>query len=499
MLKPENNTIVIFGASGDLTHRKLIPAFYHLYANNLLPEDFAILGVSRTLFTDQSFRDKMKQALLDNGKADTSNINAFCEHLYYQPLNTSDKEEYGVLKKRLNVIHVQHNTDGNTVYYLSTPPSLYGVIPECLAAHGLNEEHDGWKNLIVEKPFGYDLESAIELDDQIHACFKEHQIYRIDHYLGKETVQNLLVFRFSNALFEPLWNRNFIDHVEITSAEFLGVEDRGGYYDNAGALRDMFQNHLLQVLALVAMEPPAIINANSMRDEAVKVMQSFRPLSGNDLNNHLVLGQYTGSMVSGQQLPGYREENGVAEDSRTETYVGLKMFIDNWRWNDVPFYVRTGKRLPTRVTEVVIHFNKTPHPIFRKTAPENKLIIRIQPDEGILMSFGLKKPGAGFETKEVAMDFHYEELEDTTMLTAYERLLLDCMNGDATLFARTDAVKACWKFVKPILEYKDNCEHLFGYAAGTWGPKEADNLLKNDGRDWRFPCKNLTNTDYCEL
>ena len=499
VLSPENNTIVIFGASGDLTHRKLIPAFYHLYANNLLPEDFAILGVSRTVFTDQAFRDKMRQALEKNEKTDTSKLSAFCEHLYYQPLNTSDKEDYGVLKERLEVVHAQHNTGGNTVYYLSTPPSLYGVIPECLVAHGLNEEHDGWKNLIVEKPFGYDLASAAALDKQIHACFQEHQIYRIDHYLGKETVQNLLVFRFSNALFEPLWNRNFIDHVEITSAEFLGVEERGGYYDNAGALRDMFQNHLLQVLALVAMEPPAVINADSMRDEAVKVMQSFRPLSADDLKNNLILGQYTGSMVRGQHLPGYREENGVADDSRTETYVGLKMFIDNWRWNGVPFYVRTGKRLPTRVTEVVIHFNKTPHPIFRATAPENKLIIRIQPDVGILMSFGLKKPGAGFETKEVAMDFHYEELEETNMLTAYERLLLDCMKGDATLFARTDAVKSCWEFVQPILDFKDNCEHLFGYAAGTWGPKEADDLLRSDGRDWRFPCKNLTNTDYCEL
>ncbi len=499
MVKPENNAIVIFGASGDLTHRKLIPAFYHLYANGLLPEDFAILGVSRTAYSDQDFREKLKISLSETEKVNEETLIKFCEHLYYQALNTSEVAEYALLKQRLGDLNDKHHTQGNTVYYLATPPSLYGVIPECLGAHGLNDETHGWKNLIVEKPFGYDLASANELDERIHAHFKEQQIYRIDHYLGKETVQNLLVFRFANGMFEPLWNRNFIDYVEITAAESLGVEERGGYYDGAGAVRDMFQNHLLQVLAMVGMESPAAINADSIRDEVVKVMQSFQPLSDKDLENNLVLGQYTESTVRGDYLPGYREEHGVADDSRTETYVGMKMFIQNWRWNGVPFYVRTGKRLPTRVTEVVIHFKKTPHPVFGTNAPENKLIIRIQPDEGILMSFGLKKPGAGFEAEEVSMDFHYGDLEETNMLTAYERLLLDCMKGDATLFARTDAVKACWKFVQPILDYKENPEHLFGYAAGTWGPKEADELLQGDERNWRFPCKNLTNTDYCEL
>lgn len=499
MVKPENNAIVIFGASGDLTHRKLIPAFYHLYANGLLPEDFAILGVSRTAYSDQDFREKLKISLTETEKVNEETLIKFCEHLYYQALNTSEVAEYALLKQRLGDLNDKHHTQGNTVYYLATPPSLYGVIPECLGAHGLNDEMQGWKNLIVEKPFGYDLASANELDERIHAHFKEQQIYRIDHYLGKETVQNLLVFRFANGMFEPLWNRNFIDYVEITAAESLGVEERGGYYDGAGAVRDMFQNHLLQVLAMVGMESPAAINADSIRDEVVKVMQSFQPLSEKDLEKNLVLGQYTESTVRGDYLPGYREEHGVADDSRTETYVGMKMFIQNWRWNGVPFYVRTGKRLPTRVTEVVIHFKKTPHPVFGTNAPENKLIIRIQPDEGILMSFGLKKPGAGFEAEEVSMDFHYGDLEETNMLTAYERLLLDCMKGDATLFARTDAVKACWKFVQPILDYKENPEHLFGYAAGTWGPKEADELLQGDERNWRFPCKNLTNTDYCEL
>lgn len=499
MVKPENNCIVIFGASGDLTHRKLIPAFYHLYANGLLSEKFAILGVSRTEYSDQAFRDKLKASLAASEKVDQATLDAFCQHLHYQALNTSDVEDYTKLKHRLDDLGQQNDTRGNTTFYLATPPSLYSVIPECLAAHGLNDESQGWKRLIVEKPFGYDLASAEVLDEELHQHFKEHQIYRIDHYLGKETVQNLLVFRFANGMFEPLWNRNFIDYVEITAAEFLGVEERGGYYDGAGAVRDMFQNHLLQVLSMVAMEPPAAINADSMRDEVVKVMNSFQPLSENDLHNNLVLGQYTASDVRGEHLPGYREEQGVADDSRTETYVGLKMFIDNWRWSGVPFYVRTGKRLPTRVTEVVIHFKKTPHPMFGADAPKNKLIIRIQPDEGILMRFGLKKPGAGFESKEVSMDFHYESLEETNMLTAYERLLLDSMKGDATLFARSDAVTACWKYVQPILEYKENPEHLYGYAAGTWGPKEADTLLANDQREWRFPCKNLTDTDYCEL
>ncbi|PMH43245.1 glucose-6-phosphate dehydrogenase [Vibrio sp. 10N.286.49.B3] len=500
MVKPENNTIVIFGASGDLTHRKLIPALYHLYANGLLPDDFAIIGVSRTVYSDIDFRSYLKTALIKSEKVVEETLERFCNHLYYQALNTSDSAEYAQLKVRLEVLGEKHNTQGNTVYYMATPPSLYGVIPECLGAHGLNSEAHGWKNLIVEKPFGYDLASANELDERIHAHFSEKQIYRIDHYLGKETVQNLLVFRFANGMFEPLWNRNFIDYVEITAAESLGVEERGGYYDGAGAVRDMFQNHLLQVLAMVGMESPAAINADSIRDEVVKVMQSFQPLSEQDLQKNLVLGQYTDSTVRGEHFPGYREENGVADDSRTETYVGLKMFIQNWRWNGVPFYVRTGKRLPTRVTEVVIHFKQTPHPVFGKNAPENKLIIRIQPDEGILMSFGLKKPGAGFEAEEVSMDFHYGDLAETNMLTAYERLILDCMKGDATLFARSDAVKACWRFVQPILDYKAQPEHLFGYAAGTWGPKEADELINSDQqRQWRFPCKNLTNTDYCEL
>ncbi len=500
MVIPDNSSIVIFGASGDLTYRKLIPALYHLYASNQLPESFAILGVSRTEYSDESYREKLKRSMQELEKTEPKTLEKFCEHIHYQPLNTSEEQEYAKLKDRLETLSEHYKFEQiNTLFYLATPPSLYGVIPGCLAAHKLNDESTGWKRIIVEKPFGYDLESAQSLDIEIHRHFSESQIYRIDHYLGKETVQNLLVLRFANGMFEPLWNRNFIDYVEITGSEFLGVEGRGGYYDNSGAVRDMFQNHLLQVLAMVTMEPPSEIDSNSIRNEVNKVLQSVQPLSEQDLRTNLVLGQYTESNVRGQFLKGYRDEDGVAEDSRTETYMALKMFINNWRWNGVPFYVRSGKRLPTRVTEVAIHFKRTPHPAFDKTAPENKLIIRIQPDEGILMNFGLKEPGAGFKAKEVGMDFHYASLEETKMLTAYERLLLDSLNGDATLFARTDAVEACWKFVQPILDFKQDPQALYGYASGTWGPKEADDLLKRDGRDWRFPCKNLTNTDYCEL
>ncbi|TQP75179.1 glucose-6-phosphate dehydrogenase [Vibrio cholerae] len=500
MVIPENSSIVIFGASGDLTYRKLIPALYHLYASQQLPKSFAILGVSRTEYSDESYREKLKRSLQELEKTEPAALEAFMQHVHYQALNTSEVADYQHLATRLDTLANDYQFEQrNTLFYLATPPSLYGVIPACLAAHGLNDETQGWKRLIIEKPFGYDLQSAQELDVEIHRHFKEHQIYRIDHYLGKETVQNLLVFRFANGMFEPLWNRNFIDYVEITGAEFLGVEERGGYYDGSGAVRDMFQNHLLQVLAMVGMEPPAAINADSIRNEVNKVLQSLQPLSESDLRNNLVLGQYTESEVRGQFLPSYRNEPGVAADSRTETYVALKMFINNWRWNGVPFYVRSGKRLPTRVTEVVIHFKRTPHPVFGQNAPENKLIIRIQPDEGILMSFGLKEPGAGFKAKEVSMNFHYASLDQIKMLTAYERLLLDALNGDATLFARTDAVEACWKFVQPILDFKQDPQSLYGYACGTWGPKESDDLLRRDGREWRFPCKNLTNTDYCEL
>ena len=486
-MQTDNNCIVIFGASGDLTHRKLIPALYNLYKIGRLSENFSVLGVARSDLNDETFREKMREALIHNEETTPETLDAFCSHLYYQAVNTSDAQDYGKLVPRLDELHDKYQTCGNTLYYMSTPPSLYGVIPECLAAHGLNTEEYGWKRIIVEKPFGYDEKTAQALDVQIHRFFEEHQIYRIDHYLGKETVQNLLVLRFSNGWFEPLWNRNFIDYVEITGAESIGVEERGGYYDGSGAMRDMFQNHLLQVLAMVAMEPPAIINANSMRDEVAKVMHSLRPLIAEDMEHNLVLGQYTAAEINGKMENGYLEEKGVPADSRTETYIALRCEIENWRWAGVPFYVRTGKRLPARVTEIVIHFKTTPHPVFSQNAPENKLIIRIQPDEAISMRFGLKKPGAGFEAKEVSMDFRYADLAGAQVLTAYERLLLDAMKGDATLFARTDAVHAAWKFVQPILDYKANGGRIHEYEAGTWGPVAADKLIAKQGKVWRKP------------
>lgn len=486
-MQTDNNCIVIFGASGDLTHRKLIPALYNLYKIGRLSENFSVLGVARSELNDETFREKMREALIHNEETTPETLDAFCSHLYYQAVNTSDAQDYGKLVPRLDDLHDKYQTCGNTLYYMSTPPSLYGVIPECLAAHGLNTEEYGWKRIIVEKPFGYDEKTAQALDVQIHRFFEEHQIYRIDHYLGKETVQNLLVLRFSNGWFEPLWNRNFIDYVEITGAESIGVEERGGYYDGSGAMRDMFQNHLLQVLAMVAMEPPAIINANSMRDEVAKVMHSLRPLTAEDMEHNLVLGQYTAAEINGKMKKGYLEEKGVPADSRTETYIALRCEIENWRWAGVPFYVRTGKRLPARVTEIVIHFKTTPHPVFSQNAPENKLIIRIQPDEAISMRFGLKKPGAGFEAKEVSMDFRYADLAGAQVLTAYERLLLDAMKGDATLFARTDAVHAAWKFVQPILDYKANGGRIHEYEAGTWGPVAADKLIAKQGKVWRKP------------
>ena len=486
-MQTDNNCIVIFGASGDLTHRKLIPALYNLYKIGRLSENFSVLGVARSDLNDETFREKMREALIHNEETTPETLDAFCSHLYYQAVNTSDAQDYGKLVPRLDDLHDKYKTCGNTLYYMSTPPSLYGVIPECLAAHGLNTEEYGWKRIIVEKPFGYDEKTAQALDVQIHRFFEEHQIYRIDHYLGKETVQNLLVLRFSNGWFEPLWNRNFIDYVEITGAESIGVEERGGYYDGSGAMRDMFQNHLLQVLAMVAMEPPAIINANSMRDEVAKVMHSLRPLTAEDMEHNLVLGQYTAAEINGKMENGYLEEKGVPSDSRTETYIALRCEIENWRWAGVPFYVRTGKRLPARVTEIVIHFKTTPHPVFSQNAPENKLIIRIQPDEAISMRFGLKKPGAGFEAKEVSMDFRYADLAGAQVLTAYERLLLDAMKGDATLFARTDAVHAAWKFVQPILDYKANGGRIHEYEAGTWGPVAADKLIAKHGKVWRKP------------
>lgn len=501
MKKTAPHIVVIFGASGDLTKRKLIPAIYNLHQKNLLAHPFAILGVSRTEMTDDVFRDKMKEFLPDDDKSKD-----FLSHLHYEPIQTSDKEDYLKLKNRLENLKKELSVPANILFYLSTPPNLYSIIPQYLAGVGLNKQADGFKRLIVEKPFGTDLESAKKLNKDLLQYFNEEQIYRIDHYLGKETVQNLLVLRFANSLWEPLWNHKYIDHVQITSAEQLGVEKRGGYYDQSGALKDMLQNHLMQLVGLVAMEPPTIIEADAIRNEVLKVFQSIRPLQKESLTESVIRGQYTTSKIKGNEVNGYREEEGVSPESRTETFAAMKLHIDNWRWGGIPFYIRTGKKLPTRATEIVINFKPTPHHLFdsvegSQNSP-NQLIIRIQPDEGILVKVGLKEPGAGFNVKTVNLDFHYSDLSDAYVPTAYERLLLDCIQGDATLYARGDNVEKAWEIVQPVLdEWNGNPDFpLHGYPAGSWGPLASETLISNHKIGWRYPCKNLSNDgEYCEL
>lgn len=504
---PDNHILVIFGASGDLTKRKLIPDVFNLKRQNLLPKGFAILGVSRTKISNEEFRGNMKDAIKEfgNHNPDEKMIDEFVSSIYYLPINTKSVDDFELVKNRLNELNGKYNTGENYIYYLSTPPSLYGIIPQNLGKHGLHDQSNGWKKLIVEKPFGYNLKSAVELNHTIKEYFKEDQIYRIDHYLGKETVQNVLVTRFSNGIFEPLWNRNYVHHVEITSAESIGVEGRGGYYEGSGALRDMIQNHLLQLVGLVAMEAPSSFDSNAVRNETVKVFESLRPIKKEDVSRQVIRGQYIHSKIKGEEVIGYREEEGVDPNSKTETFAAVKFYIDNWRWGGVPFYIRSGKRLPTRVSEIVIHFKETPHFLFSKKNEMdgcNQLVIRIQPDEGILLKFGMKVPGAGFKVQTVNMDFHYSDLSDAYIPTAYERLILDCMIGDSTLYARGDAVEAAWKFIDPILEAweEDSSIKIYGYPAGTWGPETADDLIEEGHITWRYPCKNLADDgNYCEL
>jgi glucose-6-phosphate 1-dehydrogenase len=508
MRKPANCVLVIFGASGDLTHRKLMPALYNLYRRELMPDQFAVVGTGRTKLSDDDFRANMAKAINAHSDADCDLVDRFLDSVFYQPVDTTTPDDFHRLKARLTSIDKTWNTEGNYLYYLSTPPSLFTNIVENLGGCGLQVENDatGWSRLIVEKPFGTDLTSARALNRDLQRVFNESQIYRIDHYLGKETVQNLLVFRFGNGIFEPLWNRNYIDRIEVTAAESIGVGSRGGYYDQAGALRDMVQNHLLQVVGMIAMEPPSSFEADAVRNETLKVFDSIRPLDADEVAAHVVRGQYTVANVAGEQQPGYRDEEKVAAESKTETYAAVKLHIDNWRWGGVPFYIRSGKRLPTRVTEAVIHFKQAPHHLFgqpsERCVEDNQLVLRIQPDEGILVKFNMKLPGSGFQTKAVNMDFHYSDLSHVYVPEAYERLLLDCMLGDATLYARGDAVEACWEFVQPILDaWKSNPNiKVFGYPGGTWGPREATALYDRPGDDWRYPCKNLTDDgEYCEL
>lgn len=495
------HVLVIFGASGDLAQRKLVPAVFDLFRGGYLPDNFALLGASRTDFTDEGFREKVvfNNEHFDKKGASDEDVKAFSEKLYYQDLASYDGEtDIKNLGKRLKQLDKDLGVGQNYIFYLSTPPKLYSTIPGALAKAGLNDNENGWARLIVEKPFGYNEASAIKLNKDIQSHFPENNIYRIDHYLGKETVQNLLVTRFANGFFEPLWNRNYVQSVQITAAETVGVGSRGGYYDESGAMRDMVQNHLLQVLAHVAMEPPIRADAPSIRDEKLKLFKSLRAITKKDVKNQVIRAQYTeGRTKTGDEVS-YRDAPGVPDDSKTETYVGMKFFIDNWRWAGVPFFVRTGKCLPLKVTEVVITFKNPPQALFSEyddfaMSCDNQLIIRIQPDEGMALEFGMKVPGEGFRVKNVDMDFFYRDLTKNDVPAAYTRLLLDCMKGEPTLYARGDSVEAAWAFIDPILEaWKNNEVPLYSYTAGTWGPLQADALWSGVGKGWRNPVDTLT-------
>ncbi|MER3428971.1 MAG: glucose-6-phosphate dehydrogenase [Pyrinomonas sp.] len=484
--------IIIFGASGDLTRRKLIPALYRLAHQRLLSPRFAILGTARTEMNDEEFRSRMREAAAESAgeEFDERTWQDFAAGLFYLTTDLAQADAYERLQSVLQRIERERHTEGNRLFYLATIPDIFAQIVERLGERGLSAQLEGrWTRLIVEKPFGYDLASARALNAAIARHFGEEQIYRIDHYLGKETVQNLFVLRFANSIFEPLWNRTHIDHIQITNAETLGVEGRGGYYERAGALRDMIQSHVLQVVSLVAMEPPVTFDGDNVRDEKMKALAAVRPLPRERIHEFAVRGQYGPGSVFGQRVVGYREEPGVDPQSKTETFAALKLHIDNWRWAGVPFYVRSGKRLPKRVTEVAIYFKKVPHDIFVRdgeTPRSNLLVIRIQPNEGVTLRFNVKLPGQTMRMRPVNMDFRYSASFGSTLPEAYERLLLDCMLGDATLFARRDMIERSWEIITPVLEAWASEQPDFpNYAAGTWGPREADELLERDGRHWR--------------
>ncbi len=511
MQQPENCNLVIFGGSGDLTRRKLVPALYNLYCQDLMPQKFAILALGRKIFSDDAFQERMIAGIKEFTKVESGKekcLSEFIQNVHYQNIDVSEPEHFAKLKERLKSIDLKKQIDGKYLFYLAMPPGTFVQIANNLKKQGLNKQKNDndWKRIILEKPFGHDLNSARKLNQELLKIFSEDQIYRIDHYLGKETVQNILAFRFANVIFESLWNQKYIHHIEITASEKIGVEERGGYYDQAGALRDMVQNHLLQLAAVIAMEPPSHFESNAIHNEKAKIFQALRPYTQKEIQSKIIRGQYIESKIRGEQVGGYRNESNVADNSKTETFVAMKFYIDNWRWGGVPFYIRTGKRLPTRVTEVVVHFKKIPHIMFPENSQEsihdNKLILRIQPDEGILLKFGMKLPGAKFIIKNVEMDFHYSDLSDNQIPEAYERLLLDAILGNSTLYARADEVEASWEFITPILNTWETDPKIpvYGYPAGTWGPKEARDLFDDPDEDWRYPCKNLTGADnYCEL
>jgi len=498
---PDPFILVIFGASGDLARRKLLPALFNLFQKDLLPEKFTVIGCARSPLDDQAFRDRAATAIRQNLGATVPQkmLKIFLENLFYLPGAYDDDVSYRNLGEKIKEIEGQE-TATNRIFYLSTPAGLYAEIIQQLGEAGLvKEDFDGFpaRRVVIEKPFGRDFSSARDLDRKIRQILQERQIFRIDHYLGKETVQNILMFRFANAVFEPVWNNRYIANVQITVAEAIGVEHRAGYFDQTGLLRDMFQNHMFQLLALVAMEPPASFDADRVRDEKVKLLNSVHPFPLEELSQWLVRGQYKNGTVKGQAVPGYREEEGVVSRSPTETYLAAKVMIDNWRWHGVPFYLRTGKRLPRRVSEIVLTFKNVPHSIFYPLLPEdlqpNVLVFNVQPEEGVALYIQAKRPGPKLCMGNITMDFKYHDVFGGSPPDAYERLLLDSMLGDHTLFIRSDTIDISWSLLTPILkawEAKKNLDRigkLHSYSAGTWGPKAADQLLAADGTQWREP------------
>ena len=488
-------TVVLFGASGDLAKRKVIPAMYDLAINEALGPRYAIIGFARTPITDENFRaiaGDAAKTISEVGPIDPRKWDQFASNLFYYSGDYNSPESYTQLVKRLAELDSSKNLGPNRLFYLSTPPEVYPEIVEQLGRAGLARpaSQNSWVRIIIEKPFGRDLASAKELNQIVLNVFEEKQVYRIDHYLGKDTVQNLLVLRFGNGIFEPLWNRNYVDHVQITAAETLGVERRGGFYETTGALRDMIQSHVLQLTSLVAVEPPASFDATAVRNEKIKVLQSIRPFNLEMVAQSAVRGQYARGKITDKQLPGYREEPGVNPASKTETFVACKLLIDNWRWAGIPFYLRTGKRLAKRSTEIVIQFRCAPHIVFREREIEpNRLVLNIQPDEGISVSFGAKRPGAEMSIGNVTMNFSYREGFGESTRSAYATLLNDCVRGDATLFDRGDSVEAAWALVDPILDVWSAARSASvpQYPAGSWGPKESDLLLERDSRRWYNP------------
>ncbi len=491
---PDPCVVVLFGATGDLAHRKVLPALYQLWRTNLLPHEFMLVAVGRRGYADEAFRAEIGAALAAHSRVavDPDVEREFLARIVYQQGDFADPAAFDRLAARLDELDAEHGTGGNRLFYLATQPSAFPEVIAQLGRVGLDHEvhGGGWRRVIIEKPFGRDLDSAARLNREVGKVFRERQVYRIDHYLGKETVRNLLVFRFGNGIFEPIWNRRYVDHVQITVAESIGIEGRGSFYEETGASRDFLQNHLMQLLSLVAMEPPATFEADALRDEKVKVLRALAPLSPERIRTDVIRGQYGPGWVAARQVPGYRAEPAVDPASETETYIAARFEIDDWRWAGVPFYVRTGKRLPKRASEIAVQFRPVPHRLFRDSAvdPEpNLLAMRIQPDEGILLRFGAKVPGLGLDVRAVNMDFTYGSAFNVDSPDAYETLILDALLGDASLFTRADEVEEAWGIVTPIIDaWLEMPAPAFpDYEAGSWGPAAADELLAREGRRWR--------------